>query len=298
MFRNFREVEEYLSENRIVRKVVLAGAHDDISLKALIRARKNGYVEPVFIGDEEKVRDILVSLDENPDEYEIINEKKEGKCARLAMDMINEKKADFPMKGLMQTATFLMAVQNPFGGIADAEAKLNEFTVFEYPEADRMIVTGDCAVNIFPDLKDKENITRNLIRVARAFGSDEVKVACLSVVEKPDPEIQSSVHARALSEMDWGEKVMVEGPFALDNALDEDAARHKGIDSPVAGKADVLLVPDIHAGNILHKAVHFFGHYRFSSGLLGAKCPIIMNSRTDDEDAKYYSVLSAILLSL
>ena len=98
--------------------------------------------------------------------------------------------------------------------------------------------------------------------------------------------------------MDWGEGVIVEGPFGLDNALDQEAARHKGIESKVAGNADVLVMPDIHAGNVFHKCIHFFGHYRFSSGLLGADRPIIMNSRTDDADAKYYSILAAILQSL
>ena len=104
--------------------------------------------------------------------------------------------------------------------------------------------------------------------------------------------------AAALTGMDWGENVIVEGPFALDNALDEEAARHKGIQSQVAGHADVLLMPDMHAGNVFHKCIHFFGHMPFASGTIGAKTPVIMNSRTDDEDAKYYSIMAGILRSL
>lgn len=298
MFKNFSEVEQYLSENKIIKRVALAGAQDDIALSAVVRAKRNGFIDPVLVGDQEKIEALLSQMGESSSGYRIIDEKREMKTARLAISLVKDGEADFPMKGLMQTATFLMAVQNPMGGIAKAGAQLNEVTVFEYPEQDRMLVVGDCAVNIAPDLEQKKHITENLIRVARAYHCDDVKVAAVSVLEKPNPEIQSTMDAAALAEMDWGENVTVEGPFALDNALDLEAAKHKGIESKVAGRADVLLMPDIHAGNVLHKAIHFFGHYRFSSGLLGADCPIIMNSRTDDADAKYYSILSAILLSL
>ena len=298
MFKNFAEIERYLNENKIVKKVALAGAQDDIALAAVVRARRNGFIDPILVGDQEKIEALLSTMGEQSGDYRIIDEKREMKTARLAISLVKNGEADFPMKGLMQTATFLMAVQNPMGGIAEAGAQLNEVTVFEYPEQERMLIAGDCAVNIAPNLEQKKHITENLIRVARAYHCDDIKVAAVSVLEKPNPEIQSTMDAAALSEMSWGDGVTVEGPFALDNALDLEAARHKGIESKVAGRADVLVMPDIHAGNVFHKCIHFFGHYRFSSGLLGAECPIIMNSRTDDVDAKYYSILSAILLSL
>jgi Phosphotransacetylase len=202
------------------------------------------------------------------------------------------------MKGLMQTASFLMAVQTPFGGLMDEGGLLNEVTAFYYKEQDRIIITGDCAINIAPNLEEKVKITKNLIHFAKAFGCETVKVAALSVIEKANPEIQSSMDAKALSEMDWGSDVLVEGPFALDNALDEESAKHKGMSGEVAGHADVLVMPDIHAGNVFHKCIHFLGHMPFAAGTLGAQVPIIMNSRTDDEDAKYYSIMSAVLLSL
>ena len=155
-----------------------------------------------------------------------------------------------------------------------------------------------CAINVAPTLEQKKIIAANLIALAKAFGCETVKVAAVSVIEKQNPDIQSSMDAAALTGMDWGENVIVEGPFALDNALDEEAARHKGIQSQVAGHADVLLMPDMHAGNVFHKCIHFFGHMPFASGTIGAKTPVIMNSRTDDEDAKYYSIMAGILRSL
>lgn len=297
MFRNFDEIETYLIDNGIRKRVVLAGSHDDLALNALIRAKRSGIVDAVLIGDARKTEELLIREGENPAEYEMIDEAREMRASRMAMKMINEGKADIPMKGLMQTSSFLMAIQNPIGGIMEENGLLNENTVFYYEPQDRLIITGDCAINIAPNLEEKVKITEHLIQLARALGCEKIRVAALSVVEKANPTIQSSMDAKALSEMDWGDDVIVEGPFALDNALDEEAARHKGIESEVAGHADIILMPDIHAGNVFHKCIHFLGNMKFASGTLGAKTPIIMNSRTDDEDAKYYSILTALLRS-
>lgn len=227
MFKNFNEIENFLLESKVIKKVVLAGSHDDLALGALIRAKRNGLVTAILIGDKEKTVEILNQYNEPVDDYEIIDEKKELKIASTAIKLVKEGKADIPMKGLIQTAAFLMAVQNPMGGLMDDDELMNEVTAFYYREQDRIIITGDCAINLTPDLEQKAKITKNLIQFAKAFGCEEVKVAALSVIEKANPTIQSSVDAKALSEMDWGKNVIVDGPFALDNALDEESARHK-----------------------------------------------------------------------
>lgn len=296
MLKNFEEVERHLSESGATRRIALAGAQDDIALSAVVRAVRRGFVEPILVGDDAAIRRSLEHLGEKASDYRIEDAPSENRAARMAMGLVSSGEADFPMKGLMQTATFLMSVR--FGGLVEKGSLINECTVFYYADADRLIVCGDCAVNIAPTLDEKKQITAHLIDVARSLGADPVLVAQLSVIEKPDPEIQSSVEARQLAEMSWGEDVKAAGPLALDNILDAESARHKGIEGPVAGNANVIVVPDIHAGNVLHKCVHFFGHYPFASMLLGAKTPIVMNSRTDDVDAKYYSILAASMLSL
>ena len=298
MFKDFQEIETYLVDEGVNKRIVLAGAHDTLALGALVRAKRAGFATPVLIGDEEKIVGLLDGMGESASEYEIIHETREMSAARKAVKLVHEGGADIPMKGLMQTATFLMAVQNPYGGLVDEGGLLNEYTAFSWPEQDRIIIAGDCAINVAPTLEEKKIITANLIALAKAFGCETVKVAAVSVLEKPNPDIQSSMDASALAALDWGAGVLVEGPFALDNALDAEAARHKGIESVVAGHADVLVMPDIHAGNVFHKCIHFFGHMPFASGTIGARVPIIMNSRTDDEDAKYYSIMTGILRSL
>lgn len=296
MFRNFEEIEAYLNEHQVTKRLVLAGAQDDIALSAVVRATKAGYVDPILVGDVDRITELLAGMGENADDYELVAAATENKCARTAVKMVVDGKADIPMKGLMQTATYLMSVR--FGGLADPDALVNECTVFHYADVDRLIVTGDCAVNISPTLDEKKVITANLIDVARSLDANPVRVAQLSALEKAEPTMPSSMDAKELAAMDWGDDVVCEGPLALDGVLDEEAAKHKGIQSEVAGKADVIVVPDIHAGNVLHKCVHFFGHYPFASMLLGAYVPVVMNSRTDDAEAKYLSILVAIMRSL
>lgn len=296
MFRNFEEVETYLKDNKVTKRLVLAGAQDDIALSAVVRAAREGYVEPILVGDTDRITELLVGMGESVDDYRLVPAATENKSARTAVKMVVDGQADIPMKGLMQTATFLMSVR--FGGLADPNGLVNECTVFHYADVDRLLVTGDCAVNISPTLEQKQIITANLIEVARSLGANPVRVAQLSALEKAEPTMPSSMDAKALAEMDWGDDVVCEGPLALDGVLDEEAAKHKGIKSEVAGKADVIVVPDIHAGNVLHKCVHFFGHYPFASMLLGANVPVVMNSRTDDAEAKYLSIIVAIACSL
>ena len=299
MFSSFTEIERYLIDQKIKKRIVLCGARDDIAMNAIVRGKRNGFVDAILIGDQEEAAALLRTLGEDPSDYRIVHEPRELRAARLAIQMVTSGEADIPMKGLVQSASYLMAIKNPCGGLLDAGGMLNEATAFYYTEQHRIIVAGDCAINIAPTLEEKAAILANLIPLARVFnGGETVKAALVSVLEKPDPTIPSSVEAEKLAAMDWGEGAIVEGPFGLDNALDAEAARHKGIASPVAGHADVLLMPDIHAGNVFHKCVHFFGHMPFASVTCGTRTPVIFNSRTDDANSKYNSIMTAILQSL
>lgn len=156
---------------------------------------------------------------------------------------------------------------------------------------------ADCAVNIAPGLQEKVSIVKNTVELAHFFGIKKPKVAVLSAVEKVNDKIPSTVDADALAKMSW-EDCIVEGPFALDNAIDVESAKHKGVTGDVAGHADILLMPDLCAGNIFHKSLHFYAHTATSGALCGTEMPVIMTSRTDSPATKYYSILTAILQSL
>ena len=298
MFRTFSEVEDYIANMHTTKTIALCGAHENIALEAVVRAKRKGFINAILLGDEEKIIDLLAHMEEDPAEYQIIHAPRGKSAAMKAVQSVRDGRADILMKGLLQSAEFLTPIMMPSTGLFSEGSQLNEATVFYYPERNGFVFAGDCALNIAPSVEEKIRIINNLVDFARAFGAGEVKVAAVSALEKVNSEMPSTGVANQLAQMEWEEGIIVEGPFALDNALDAAAAEHKGIESRVAGKADILLMPEILSGNVLHKCVHFLAPLPSASVLCGADVPVVFNSRTDSSDMKYFSILSAILQSL
>lgn len=297
-FNTFAELESYILENGIVKKIALCGAHDEPALSALVEAKRKGVASGVLIGDEPAVRALLAQLGEDPADYVILHEPDEEHAAKKAVALTKAGEADIPMKGLMQTSSYMRAILNKETGILPAGRVLSECTAFEYPDQGRMMFVTDCAVNIAPGLWEKKEIVKNAAELAKKFGIETVKVAAMSALEKVNPKIPSTVEAQELAAAEWPEGVVVEGPFALDNAVDLEAAQHKGIQSVVAGKADVLAMPDLCSANVIHKGLHFFAHLKTAGALCGTEIPVILTSRTDSPNTKYNSILTAILQAL
>ena len=294
MIRSFQDVERNISKGESRKRIVLAGAHDEPALKALIRAKRKGAATGILIGDEAKILELLDSSREPADAYTIIHEPEEQRAAALAVSMVRKHEADIPMKGLMQTSAFLRAILDRETGLLPQGSLLSQSTVFVYPDQDRIMFASDCAVNITPGLEEKVKIIRNAVHLARCFGIAKPKVAAISALEKVNEKIPGSADAAALSKMEW-EDCEVGGPYALDIAADAGAARHKGVGDAVAGQADILLMPDLCTGNVFHKTLHYFAHYDTASVLCGAQVPVILTSRTDSPDTKYHSVLTAVM---
>lgn len=302
MFRNFKEIEQFILENNRKKTLVLANAQDAVTLSAVISAKRIGVIDAVLIGVTEKIRELLANENENPDDYELIECDDERESANLACRLVKEGKADIPMKGLMQTSSFMKAILNKEMGFFPKGNILSQATVLQYEAENRFMIISDCAVNITPDLETKAAITRNAVELAHKLGIEKPNVAFLSAVEKINPKIISTVEAQILAERvekgELGEIGHAAGPLALDNAVSEEAARHKGIDNPVCGHADILIVPDLCSGNIFSKALTFFAHMESAGTLNGSNVPAIMTSRTDTPEDKYYSILTAIMMSL
>jgi phosphate butyryltransferase len=297
MFKNFDEIRSYVLLKNEVKTIALCGSHDTITLGAVVRAKREGMIKAVLIGNAEATSTILRELGEDLSDYQIIDERDEFNAARLAFRQVKDGVADIPMKGLIQTQLFMLAVMYPGIGIMPNGGFLSEATVFHFADQDRLMIAADCAVHVTPSVEDKVKIINNAARIARTLGITEPKVAVLSAVERSDETIISSVEAAKLADMKW-DGLIVEGPFALDNAVDPHAARHKGVGGAVAGMADILIMPDLVAGNVFHKAIHFFAHLPNLTFLCGTTRPAIMTSRTDSEDTKYYSILYAIIESM
>ena len=298
MFRSFKEVEQHVLGKGIKKCIVLCGAHYEPALEAVVNAKRQEIVSAILIGDETGVKDILAKLKEDAVGYEIINEPDEVESANMAIRMVREGKADIPMKGLMQSSSYLRAVLNKETGILPEGKILNQCTVFEYPDQNRLMFAGDCAMIITPTMEEKIQIIKNSVELAKCFGIKDVKVAVLSALEKVNPKIASTVEADELSKMDWEDLCTVEGPFALDNAVDLEAAKHKGITGKVAGNADILAMSNLDMGNVFTKALTFFAHLKTGSALCGTQYPVIFTSRTDTPDGKYNSILTAIMQSI
>ena len=296
-FTKFDEIEDYIRKSRRVKKIALCGSHDEPALKSVVKARRRGFAEAILIGKAAETEAILLNLGEDPARYTIIDEPDEAKAAALAVQYVRTGQADIPMKGLMQTASYMRAILNKETGILKKGSLLSETTVCEYTAKEKLLFVTDCGINIEPDVKAKVGIIKNAVTLAKALGVETPKVACLSALENINPKIKSTEDAADLAEMEW-EGCYVEGPFALDNAIDEEAAAHKGITGKVAGKADILLVPDLISGNILHKSLHFFGGGMLAGVVCGTDYPVVLTSRTDEPDTKYRSILLAVLLSI
>lgn len=296
MFNSFDEVGQYLRDKGVRKRIVLCGAHDDAALSAVVDARNRGLADGILIGREAGILAELEKLGEDPADYEIINERNDNIAAETALHLIDAGLADIPMKGLMHTATFLWALINRERNLGNSECKITHTSAFYYPDRKGFLFASDTSFIREPKLEDKVVILNNAVRLMKAFGYENINVAVLSAIEEVKPNIPSTVDAQSLSEMEWPDGVVVEGPFALDNAIDPHSAAHKGIDRPVAGHADLLLLPDFLTGNVLYKSIHYFAHLPIAGTVCGT-IPAIVTSRSDDEDTKYHSILAAILQS-
>ncbi len=305
MIRELSELEARLGKGGKRASVALAGAHDPAALAALMQAVERGYAHGLLLGDREKILEELDRQGLAAHDCEIIPvDGGEQEAADRAVRMVSGGEADIPMKGLMQTSSFMRALLNKEWGLLPPDALLSQATIFEQNvnnpgRETRLMLLTDCAINIAPDLEAKKKILANGVELARGLGFEAPRAAVVTPLEVVNPKIQSTVDACELQA--WAAEGLpgceVEGPLALDNAVCGEAARHKGVSGPVAGHADILLLPDLGAGNILFKSLVFFARANCCAALCGTSSPVVMTSRTDTPTNKYYSVLLAILRS-
>lgn len=300
MFRSFEEILQFLKDKGIRKTLAVAAAEDEPVLTAVIAAYDAGIIEPVFVGQEEVLIDKIRSLDRNPMDFRIIDRQDPVSAAKYVAEMTANHTIDIPMKGLLQTGQFLKALLNKELGLIPSGALISQASVVEVKKKNRLEIISDCAINIFPDLEQKRKIITNTIFLAKRLGCELPKIAILAPIELVNPDIPITVEASELSEMAKQgliKDAIIDGPLALDNAISLEAAKHKGIQSEVAGKADILIVPDLLAGNILHKAVAHIAELPTAGIVLGAKCPIVMTSRTDSARDKFNSILLGVMLA-
>jgi phosphate butyryltransferase len=276
-------------------RVAVAVAEDEEVLHAVEAAEKQELAQFLLFGHKERVQEILHLRQIKLQYSEIINVRDPLRACREAVFAVNKGDADIVMKGMVATSEILRAVLDREHGLRTNRI-LSHIAVFEVPKYDRLFFVTDAAMNIAPNLEQKEQIIQNCITLCHALGIERPKVASLAAIETVNPLMQATVDAAILSKMAQRGQIKqceIEGPFALDNAISQEAARHKGITNEVAGKADVLLVPDIEAGNLLYKSLVYFAGARVGGMVAGGKAPVILTSRADTRESKLYSIALA-----
>ena len=300
-FTDFNAILAWLKENNIKKTAAVAAAHDLDALTSVVNARRAGILDAVLIGDGTKIGQLLTQLGEKPDAWEIIDEKDDNKAARITASMVSEKKVDMPMKGLLQTGAFLKAVLDKNLGLIAEKALISQVTVAEYRQENRIIMISDCAINVAPDYNKKLLIIQNTVELCKKLGIENPKVAVIAPLEQVNPDIQATADAAMLTMANWRGQIKdcrVDGPLGFDNAVSLEAVQHKGIKSEVAGLADVLIMPDLAAGNILDKSLRYFAGFKTAGVVTGAKVPLIMTSRSDSAENKLNSIAVSVLQSL
>jgi phosphate butyryltransferase len=298
VLKHLSQLKELLVD-KPTRRLVLAAAQDHNSLTSTLQAAQDGFIEPILVGDKEAVQHLAVEYNLDLSGVRIIHEPDTEMAVEIAVKMVRSNQADILMKGQVGTSSLLKAVLNKEWGLRSG-ALLSHFALFEVEAYHKLIAVTDVAMNIAPNLADKISIVNNSVECLNKLGIDMPKVAVLGAVEMVSENMQATLDAALLSKMNQRDQIkhcLIDGPLAFDNAISLESATHKGIRSEVAGDTDLLLMPDIEVGNVLYKSLVFFAHAGVAAVILGATAPIVLTSRSDSDQAKYYSILLAAAIS-
>ncbi|HCX62497.1 MAG TPA: phosphate butyryltransferase [Clostridiales bacterium] len=289
----------YIVANRPKKNIAVAQAADEDILKVADIAIKKNLANFIFVGNRENITNMIKKGNYDLSEVEIIDADSEAQCAAKTVELVKKGMADMPMKGLLATSTFMKAVLEKEKGLR-SDKLISQITVTDNVSGKGLNFITDCAMNISPDLNAKKDILQNAVYFAHKIGYECPRVAVLAAVEVVNPAMPETLDAATLSKMNDRGQIkgcIVDGPFALDNAISVESAKHKGVKGDVAGNADILLVSDIRMGNVLHKAITYFAHKRIGSVIIGTTVPLVMTSRSDSVEDKLISIaLSSFLV--
>ncbi len=287
-----------LQDDTLRRILVVAWPHDGHTLGAVREAVKNGLVRPLLVGDRQVITRVCEEEGLAMDEVTVVHEEDEARAAVRAVALVREGEGDLLMKGTVSTDKFMRAILSKEQGLVPAGGLLTHVSVLEPVNYHKMLVVGDVAIIPQPGLKEKKVILDHLVATARMLGTEKPKVAVITATEQVLTTMDACVDAALLARMaDRGQikDAWVEGPIALDVALDKESARIKKIESPVAGDADCLLFPDIEAGNVFYKCYTKLLKGSVAAMVAGASVPVILSSRGDSATTKLYSIALGVL---
>ena len=294
MIKNFEQLKAMLKAMPVKRKVAVVPAQDEHTLEAISHAYKDGMVEPVLIGDEPKIREILAQIGTDADKMTIIHVEDPVEAIQKAADMARDGEVDCIMKGKTETGALMKVLVNRERGIRKNDT-MSLLAFMESPNYHKVFAITDVCLLTYPSKEQKKAAIQNAVEAFHALGVEQPKVAILAAVEKVNPKMKETVEAAEIKE-EGVDGCIIEGPISYDLAMDPASAPIKGYVSPVAGDADLLVVPDIVSGNIAAKTITVIGGGRTGGVVLGAKVPVLLVSRAASADDKYMSIVIAALV--
>lgn len=296
--RKLSEIESLVKSKKNYRMAVAYGQDDDTIL-AVKRAVENKIVDAIMVGDEKVIRDVCARLKVDPGMFEIVNEPDEKKSGDKAVRLIIDGKAQILMKGLIATPYYLKPILNKEYNLVGKDVALSHTAILEIPTYDKLLIVSDVAMIPYPDLNQKVQMINYNVKIAAKLGIENPKVAILTANEKVSDKMPCTMEAAVISKMAERKQIkgaIVDGPLALDVAISKHALEVKGLKSQVEGYADILIMPNIEAGNIFYKATTLLAKGMLAAVVTGAPFPAILTSRADDDDSKYYSIVLAAAL--
>jgi phosphate butyryltransferase len=279
--------------------VAVACAHDLEALKAVSEAHALGLADFILVGNTEKIRILAEKIDLDLGGFELVEARGEAGGAAETVRVVASGRAGILLKGFVDSSVLFKAVLDRDAGLRNGST-VSHTVVMDVPGFDKLYLLTDAAMIIRPDLETKRQIVLNAVKVARALGNPDPVVGVLCESEKVNPKMPATMDAAALVEMNRSDGLpgcRVGGPYALDNAISVEAARHKGMKDPLAGHADILLAPDLAAGNIFYKSLMYFARARSAGVVVGTKAPVLLNSRADSHETKINAVALGILMA-
>ncbi|KAF0196535.1 MAG: hypothetical protein FD166_2490 [Bacteroidetes bacterium] len=287
-------------KSKTKKRLVAAYANDAHTIEAVGEAVDKGIIDGILVGDEETMRKVCGQLGIDPGKFRLVHEPNEAKAAVAAVKLVNSGEGDLLMKGLVSTDKYMKAILNKEEGLMDPGAVLSHVTVIENPLYHKLLIVGDVAIIPLPEFKQKIAILNYLVNTAKALGLEKPKVAVITASEQVLAGMPSCVDAALLSKMaDRGQitGAYVDGPLALDAAIDKESAEIKKLTGPVAGDADCLLFPNIEAGNVFYKTNTKLAGAELGAFVAGARVPCVLSSRGDSAQTKLYSIALAALIA-
>ncbi len=299
MLKNFEELTAYARDLQKI-TVSVAKADDEVVLKAVKKAYEELNIVPILVGDKKVITECADKINFDITNIKVIDEA-DGKIAsETAVKLIANGEADFLMKGLVGTGTLLKAFLKKEYGLR-TDKRISHVALVDIKKLNRLVVLTDAAMNTYPNLQEKKAIVENAVEVLNALGVQRPKVAALAAIETVNEKMPPTVDAALLSKMAERGQIKnceIDGPLAFDVAMSKEAAHHKGLDSNVAGEADILLVPNIEAGNIVYKSLAIFSDTSAAMAVVGAKVPVLVTSRSDSYMVKFYSLALCKLVTV